>query len=675
MGAFVLRKLASVFLAVLVAAAAPSCSGVPRAAQSSTLASSAAWPVSSLPDDSEKTATSTPESSSAPQQDGEVSVSGRDNNVQFSNLEFLNDQVGWVIDSGRTHSQLLTTKDGGATWNPVGHDDRTLSAVRFVSESEGWAVAEDDGGAAIVTADTKKQYQVLHTTDGGASWKLQWQGGSQPNRKPALYVQSSKIGYALLGNSLLKTEDGGKTWTSVRFGVQNFVLVGVFFSGSGTGWAAGVSTKKDTLSVLCTSDGGKSWSVQFRKNYDQGSAGFVAFNFLSEKEGWFLTSDSGNWNGGLYHTEDGGDHWSLSNTVRCFRPYAEDICFTDSKTGWIPFSVGAGPVDGGLSCTRDGGKTFRVLGETSAEGGGPRAITSAKQVLFLSSKTGWAIGEDLSHGDYLLSTKDGGNTWEQRYPSSGPVTAISFVSGETGFGLGELSDENALLTTRDGGQSWQKLTSFAGKYWPEGISFLSPSEGWVLALPADSGDGSSQMVLHTSDGGKTWSRRGSFLSYGQSVYFRFFDAENGVAVQASAKWQAFRTQDGGKTWNPISCNFPNGALPDQAELSRLSGNPAKWNGYPETMGTPGGTAAALLPNGTGMVLTETSSGRVELLMTPDHGITWNRRFLPEEISEDTFDTSRGQCPMQITEDGHGWVLTDHGIMVTNDGGNTWNWQK
>ena len=671
-----MRKLASVFLTVLVAAAVPGCSGVPRAAQSSVPLSSAAQPISSLPVGSETSSSSAPESSSVPQQDGESAVSGRDNSYRFSNLEFLSDQVGWVLDGSQIHSQLLATKDGGTTWNPVGSDDRTLSAFRFVSESEGWAVAEDDGGTAVVSADTKKKYQVLHTSDGGVDWQVQWQGGTQSNSSPALYFWGEKSGYALLGNSLLKTENSGKTWTSVSFGMQSFTPVGAFFLNSGTGWAAGVSAKKDALSVLRTSDGGKNWSVQFQKSYDQGSAGFIAFDFLSEKEGWFLTADIGSWNGGLYHTADGGDHWDLTSTVRCFRPYSEGLCFTDSKTGWIPFSVGAGPVDGGLSCTRDGGKTFRVLGETNAEGGGPRAITSAKQVLFLSAQTGWAIGEDLTHGDYLLSTKDGGNTWEQRFPRPGPVSSFSFVSRETGFGLGELSDENALLTTQDGGESWQKLSSFAGKYWPEGLSFLSPLEGWVLALPAGSGDGSSQMVLYTSDGGKTWSRRGSFSSYGQSVYFRFFDAENGVAVQASAKWQAFRTQDGGKTWNPISCNFPNGALPDQAELSRLSGDAAKWNSPPGSMGTGGGAAAALLPSGKGMVLAaEASSGRVELLTTADHGNTWNRRFWPESLGKETFDTSQGQCPMQITEDGHGWVLTDHGILVTNDGGITWNWQK
>lgn len=635
MGAFVLRKLASVFLAILVAAAVSGCSGVPRAAQSSTpLSSAAAGPVSSLPRGSEVPFSSEPESSSAPQQDGEASVSGRDNHFELGNLEFLNDQTGWVIenryqDDNRVSSQLLATKDGGTTWDPAGDDGRTLSAVRFVSESEGWAIAEDDGGAAIVTADTKKQYQVLHTSDGGASWKIQWQGGFQPNSKPALYFPGKKNGYALLGDSLLKTENGGETWTAVSFGVRNFTPVRIYFSNSGTGWAAGVSTKKDTLSVLRTYDGGKNWTDQFKKNFDQDSAGCIAINFLSEKEGWFLTSDLGSWNGGLYHTVDGGDHWSLSGTVRCFRPYAEDLCFTDSKTGWIPFSPGAGPIDGGLSYTRDGGKTFQILGKTDAEGAGPRSITGANQVLFLSAQNGWAVGEDPNHGDYLLSTRDGGNTWEQRYPNPGPVKGFSFVSGETGFGLGELSDENALLETQDGGESWQEITNFTGSY----------------------------------------------SSYGQSAYFRFFDAKNGVAVHVETKWQVFRTRDGGKTWSLSSGSFSNGTLPDQAELGRLSGDTAQWNYPPAAMGTGGGLAAALLPDGKGMVLTDTPSGRYELLTTADRGNTWSRRLLPESLGKDSFDSVMGFCPMQFTDDGHGWLLTGHGMLVTKDGGVSWKWQK
>ena len=610
-----------------------------------------------------------------------ISVSGENGDFQLHSLGFSGSGMGWVIEdrynsvSDSYRSQLLTTPDGGENWNEAGPDGMWLDTACFADPTEGWAVSKETDGSVKVPAGSPKQvrYSILGTEDGGANWSVRWKSAvSSENTASQLRFLTPETGFAMVGRKMLRTQDGGKSWTEVPSGLSDFVPKRFSFADAQNGWAAGSSGSRDRFSVLRTSDGGKSWRLQFQgTKQESGAAGVIDIDFISAREGWFLTSDMTTMNGTLYHTSDGGANWNSLGEQRISRPSAEGLCFTDSKTGWIPFSPGAGPVDGGLSVTHDGGKTFRILGETAAEEGGPGAITSANQVLFLSAQDGWAVGEDRNHGDYLLRTTDGGNTWEQRYPSPGPVNAFSFVSGETGFGLGELSDENALLETQDGGESWQKVTSFTGTYSAEGISFLSPSEGWVLAQAS----GNAQIVLHTLDGGKTWNRVGSFPSYAQSVYFRFFDAENGVSVRDAKKWEVFRTQDGGKTWNSVFAGFPNGALPDQAELSRLSGDPAKWNYYPETMGTSGGAAAALLPDGKGMVLTDTPSGRYELLLTADRGNTWDRHLMPESLGEETFESLFENCPMQITDDGHGWILTEHGILVTADGGTSWKWEK
>lgn len=86
---------------------------------------------------------------------------------------------------------------------------RLLTAVTFVDEREGWAGGHD----AL----------ILHTTDGGENWEIQYQdpmpNGDLP--KPVLGIAfSDKHNGIAVGafSLLLTTADGGKTWTSLDAG-------------------------------------------------------------------------------------------------------------------------------------------------------------------------------------------------------------------------------------------------------------------------------------------------------------------------------------------------------------------------------------------------------------------------------------------------------------------------
>lgn len=86
---------------------------------------------------------------------------------------------------------------------------RLLTTVTFVDEREGWAGGHD----AL----------ILHTTDGGENWEIQYQdpmpNGDLP--KPVLGIEfSDKHNGIAVGafSLLLTTADGGKTWASLDAG-------------------------------------------------------------------------------------------------------------------------------------------------------------------------------------------------------------------------------------------------------------------------------------------------------------------------------------------------------------------------------------------------------------------------------------------------------------------------
>lgn len=649
--------------------------------------------------------TSTPASPALKPGDA-ISISGENNSSLYS-VDFLDGNNGWIIKDKynaaytETKSQLLRTQDGGTNWAEVGSDSYTLYAVKFVNTNEGWAISQvgDKAEPNPVSDQAEIQYTAMHTTDGGATWSVQWKGDQVSTSHLSLWFRDTSSGFALVGNTLLATQDGGKKWTPVSFGVKDFVPQGMSFTDAKTGGVAGVNGKQDVLTVLHTNDGGKSWRQQFQmSNSESDIMGIIGINFVDAHTGWFLTSDLGTWNGELYYTDDGGSNWKKINQIKCVRPTPTSIHFISSKVGWIPLDVGAGPITGGLMVTRDGGKSFQVVdANPNAEySDATQKIISAREVDFISRQQGWAVGLSMNNGDYLLKTDDGGNTWTQVYPKLTPTQDISFVDSQTGFGLGALSDFGVLLGTSNGGNSWQTIKSLAQEYRPDKLSFIDSKTGWILASPVAT---NKTAILHTSDGGETWAELGSLPDYTEIEYFKFFDANNGIAISAGENGAFYRTQDSGKTWTSAPRKMPANGIDQFAFLSGTEGwevcNPgnyktpydiaishmmdgATWQAPIEIKQGAWSYALTFLSGQKAMMLVEEppfkQDSRMKLLVTADAGKTWEPHSLPEGINGSTIVMLNNQLPMQFDDDLHGWILTAYGLLATQDGGKTWIWK-
>lgn len=637
-----------------------------------------------------------------------ISVSGENSAFSLYSLDFLDENSGWVIRDKyntaytETKSQLLRTQDGGMHWTEAGSDSYTLYAVKFIDTNEGWSISQVSNKAELNpdSDDAKIQYTVMHTSDGGATWSVQWKGEQTSTSNLSLWFQNASNGFALVGNTLLATQNGGGVWTSVSFGTNDFTPQSVSFTDRKTGWVMGVNGKDDEIIVLHTKDGGNNWNQQFEKTYSDsaGSMGSIGIDFTDSNTGWFLTSDISTLNGELYGTKDGGSSWQVINQIKCNRPTPTSIHFISGSVGWIPLDVGAGPITGGLMYTRDGGKSFQVVGANpnSDYSDAAQKITSARDVDFVSGQQGWAIGLSMNQGDYLLRTNDGGATWTQVYPALLPTQDISFADGKTGFGLGVLSDFGALLSTSDGGSRWQVVKSFAQDYRPDKLSFIDAKTGWILA---SSGATNQNVVLHTSDGGVTWAETGSLPDYIEIDYFRFFDTENGIAISAGGNNEFYRTSDGGETWESTSRQIPANGIDQFAFLSGTEGweicNPGgyqtaydisishvtdgtTWQTPTEVLQGAASYAFTFLSRQKAMMLVEeppyNQNSRMKLLVTEDAGKKWEPHSLPEGINGVTIDLLQNQLPMQFTDDLHGWILSAYGLLATQDGGKTWTWK-
>ncbi len=166
---------------------------------------------------------------------------------ELYSLRFVNKKRGWIVGSisrgqAVTDSLVLTTADGGATWERQSVPTRTeLIDLAFDDERRGWVVGADG--------------VILYTEDGGVSWTLQ-----RSNTKVTLYnveFRNARTGWAVgERGTILRTSDGGVTWFAMRSPVTA-TLLSVRFVNNDDGYAVGRGG-----TVIRTGDGGRAWVEQ-----------------------------------------------------------------------------------------------------------------------------------------------------------------------------------------------------------------------------------------------------------------------------------------------------------------------------------------------------------------------------------------------------------------------------
>jgi len=215
----------------------------------------------------------------------------------------------------------------------------------------------------------------------------------------------------------------------------------------------------------------------------------------------------------LYRTVDGGATWSPVTGLS--GPQVKGLCAIDIlKVGFINAGVLAhrtvvhagGRVGGPAYLMRslDAGTSWKTIDM------GPHlaAITDVK---FFDEMNGIVVGSDdasieRSHA-VVVSTHDGGQTWQRVYTSARPFELawkVSFPSRKVGYVTVQNYNPDKSVTQRvvaksvDGGKSWNELAladDFAVREF--GVAFADEMTGWV---------GTSTTGFATTDGGKSWQR-------------------------------------------------------------------------------------------------------------------------------------------------------------------------
>lgn len=320
-----------------------------------------------------------------------VPYRGKQDDVVFSSS-----QRGWYVNgSGR----IYRTTDGGERWTEQLVKPGTyFRAIGAVNDSLVFAGNIGPDYFPGVT-DTLPLYR---SRNGGDTWEpvINIKGSAVKGICAIDVLHSQFVNAGTLARRtvihaggrvggpahLLRSLDGGESWTSLDLSAHTAMILDVKFFSENEGLVMG-ATSSDVASshalIIRTVDGGKSWSKVY-----EGTRPFELTwkgSFPSRNVGYVTVQsydpDTSRADRVVAKTTDGGKSWREVPLVRQHAVRQFGVGFADEQTGWV------GTMNGGYE-TRDGGATWRFV-----EMG--RAVNKIRIVPNGGGYDAYAIGVDL----------------------------------------------------------------------------------------------------------------------------------------------------------------------------------------------------------------------------------------------------------------------------------------
>lgn len=303
---------------------------------------------------------------------------------------------------------------------------------------------------AVGSADSTTYGMVLYSNDGGLSWVRMGQGDSVFKNISAIDVQVlSENEVCIIGaeNVIIKTTDGGITWQNIP-----------------------PPAKTADIGLMC-------------------------MHAYSSTDIWI--SGSG---GVVYHSLDGGDSWELVQGDVLTGNFIQGIHAVSSD---IVYAVGAYADNFNkrfLAVTTDAGINWDTIPSPSVHAVLP----------WIGVKS---VGLDhivvYGGGSYYFFSQDAGQSWTyDSIPGTGgggtggaDINCLTMLDEKTWWGALDLDN---IFLTENSGTNWAKQTStLPGNMWLFGIDYFDRQNCIIVGQTEQYNTGK---IIHTSDGGKTWTR-------------------------------------------------------------------------------------------------------------------------------------------------------------------------
>ncbi|MEO6132850.1 MAG: YCF48-related protein [Saprospiraceae bacterium] len=396
-------------------------------------------------------------------------------------------------------------------------------------------VSADGYGFAVGTNDL-----LLRILAGNTQWELLPGYGKGWRFQAVDYLEGSGGNIAAAGgDSLILTVDKGDHWNKISGAPGGINIIKIFSS---------------SHMIVAAASGVWSWNNATWTNLNvSASAALKGAFILDDQKIWAYTYAT---NPTIYYTTNGGANWNSNADV----PKVDVLRFFDAQNGialdgrnvykstnagqsWTLIAANglktaANDLAFGATANVVVAATLNAKPNISTDGGLTwTAITTgfvnqrSYSVTAVSNSDFW-MGNDVSS---VMHSTDGGATWiETSGPTRNIIQDVYFVTRTTGFAIGL---KGLLLRTTDGGANWNDISFGTRSYLS--IHGLNMNDLWI---------GTSQRILHSINGGDTWTEAGIF-STGNLTDVLAISHDRILAVSTSGT--IYLSKNAGMTWDSV----------------------------------------------------------------------------------------------------------------------------
>ena len=337
-----------------------------------------------------------------------------------------------------TVPSVISTTDAGLIWNIISNDPATdISSMAFTSMT-----CPSSQDCFAIANDTYVGYSILTSMDGGTSWNLSVTTGSNSSLSDITcfgsqdcWAVGSGLGSDYFGFTLIVTTNGGDTWTNIPTppSIAN---------------ANSISCVSTTTCLVVgsvvgeTTDGGSNWTVQNDQISDNSAGSLLCVQ--ASTNCWISGGNQ------LLFSSDLGASWYVQSlpSQDFGIQFTSMTCFSSTNC----LLVGSGYFSALVTLqTSNAGSTWTTVSNDTVPGLG---IFNMSSLSCPDTLHCWAIGTAGNWGKVILTSQDGGASWEPELFENYSINALSCstdqdcvaVGGASGYGNGGI-----LLTTTNGG--------------------------------------------------------------------------------------------------------------------------------------------------------------------------------------------------------------------------------